>query len=87
MRLSLLWDSMKLLSEDDRDGRPHLSILLTPGKYQATGTNRYVRLHRHNKPGGCAVSVLALQRAYLLDINYYAGALNFSHLTAHVYLT
>ena len=52
----LLWDSMKLLSEDNRDKRSYLSILLTPGKYQASGTDRYVRLRRHNKPGRCAAS-------------------------------
>lgn len=63
---------MKLLFEDDR---PYVTIVLTPGKCQASGTIRHVRLRRHNKPKRCAVGALALQRAYLLDINYYSGPL------------
>ena len=66
----LQWDSMKLLSESQR---PYVSIVLTPGKCQAARSTRHVRLRRHNKPKRCAVGALALQRAYLLDINYYSG--------------
>lgn len=73
----LQWDTMKLSYETDEDDdqlRPFLSILLNPGKYQTSGTDRHVRLRRHNKLGRCAVGALALQRAYLLDVNYYSGA-------------
>ena len=77
----LMWDSMKLLHEGvegdvTKPRRPFLTIVLTPGKCQASGSDRHVRLRRHRYPGRCAVGSLAPQRAYLLDINYYGGRVN-----------
>lgn len=75
---SLSWSSIDLLTEGGGgdNPRPFLSITLAIGKCQASGVDRHARLRRHDNPTHCAVGALALQRANLLDIDFYEGELS-----------